>query len=207
MAGHPAITGEYDDAYRAGRQPWEIGGPQPALAVVVEREVKGPKVLDAGCGTGDLAIALARRGHDVTGFDVSGVAIETARRKAAAAGLAIHFEVQDATRVSLAAAPFDSVVDSGLLHSLPRLADVAVEDYVALLPGLVAPGGQLFVLAVSAEAGQGFGVTEEFLRESFPKPVWAATRIERTTVTAEPGGEKLSFPALLLRAVRAGRPF
>ena len=203
MAGHPVVTGEYDDAYRAGRQPWEIGGPQPALAGVVEREVKGPKVLDAGCGTGDLAIALARRGHDVTGVDVSGVAIAAARDKAAAAGLTVHFEAQDATRLSLAAAPFDAVFDSGLLHSLPRLADVAVGDYLALLPGLVAPGGQLFLLAVSTAGGQGFGVTEEFLRESFSAPAWAETRIEETTVAAEPGDEKLSFPAFLLRAVRA----
>ncbi|MFI5898286.1 class I SAM-dependent methyltransferase [Actinoplanes sp. NPDC051513] len=203
MAGHPVVTGEYDDAYRAGRQPWEIGGPQPALAAVVEHEVKGPKVLDAGCGTGDLAIALARRGHDVTAVDVSAVAIAAARGKADAAGLTIHFDVQDATRLSVAAAPFDSVLDSGLLHSLPRLADVAVDDYLALLPGLVAPGGLLFVLAVSAAGGQGFGVTEEFLRESFSPPAWAETRIEETTVAAEPGDEKLSFPAFLLRAVRA----
>src|SRR5690242_15572545 len=105
MTETPAVTSEYDNAYRAGRQPWEIGGPQPALATVVEREVKGPKVLDAGCGTGDLAIALARRGHDVTAFDVSGVAVAAAQAKADAAGLTIHFEVQDATRLSLAAAP------------------------------------------------------------------------------------------------------
>jgi ubiquinone/menaquinone biosynthesis C-methylase UbiE len=203
MTETPAVTSEYDDAYRAGRQPWEIGGPQPALATVVEREVKGPKVLDAGCGTGDLAIALARRGHDVTAFDVSGVAVAAAQAKADAAGLTIHFEVQDATRLSLAAAPFDSVLDSGLLHSLPRLADVAVDDYLAVLPGLVAPGGQLFVLAVSAAGGQGFGVTGDFLRESFPPPVWSETRIEETTVAAEPGDENLSFPAFLLRAVRA----
>lgn len=203
MAGHPVVTGEYDDAYRAGRQPWEIGGPQPAFAEVIEHEVKGPAVLDVGCGSGDLAIALARRGHDVTGVDVSAVAIEAARGKAAAAGLTIHFEVQDATRLSLTAAPFDSVFDSGLLHSLPRLADVAVGDYLALLPELVAPGGRLFVLAVSAAGGQGFGVTDEFLRESFPAPLWAETRIEETTVAAEPGDEKLSFPAFLLRAVRA----
>jgi 2-polyprenyl-3-methyl-5-hydroxy-6-metoxy-1,4-benzoquinol methylase len=203
MAGHPAVTGEYDAAYREGRQPWEIGGPQPALAAVLEHEVRGPKVLDIGCGPGDLAIALARRGYDVTGVDVSGVAIGAARAKAAAEGLTIHFEVQDATRLSLDAAPFDSVFDSGLLHSLPRLADVAVDDYVALLPGLVAPGGSLFLLAVAFAAEQGWGVTEEFLRATFAAPAWVNTRVEPARIAAEPAEGKLSLPALLLRTERA----
>ena len=77
-------------------------------------------MLDLGCGTGELALALARRGHQVTGVDISQVAIDAARAKAAAEGLTVHFEVQDATRLSLPSAPFDSVFDSGLLHNLVR---------------------------------------------------------------------------------------
>ena len=39
-------------------------------------------VLDAGCGTGRVAIELARRGHDVVGVDVDPAMLEAARAKA-----------------------------------------------------------------------------------------------------------------------------
>ncbi len=39
-------------------------------------------VLDAGCGTGRVAIELARRGHDVVGVDVDPAMLEVARAKA-----------------------------------------------------------------------------------------------------------------------------
>jgi SAM-dependent methyltransferase len=43
----------------------------------------GPhSVLDAGCGTGRVAIELARRGHDVVGVDLDPSMLEVARRKA-----------------------------------------------------------------------------------------------------------------------------
>ncbi len=42
----------------------------------------GDRVLDACCGTGDLAVAAARRGGQVTGLDFSERMLERARRKA-----------------------------------------------------------------------------------------------------------------------------
>jgi SAM-dependent methyltransferase len=46
-------------------------------------ETFGPKsVLDAGCGTGRVAIELARRGIEVVGVDIDQRMLETARRKA-----------------------------------------------------------------------------------------------------------------------------
>ena len=47
-------------------------------------QVEGPlRVLDAGCGQGTQAIALARLGHDVVGLDLSGKLLDEARRGAA----------------------------------------------------------------------------------------------------------------------------
>jgi SAM-dependent methyltransferase len=199
---------QYDRIYRdsagSGGPPWEIGGPQPALARVLDSGVRGPKVLDIGCGAGDLAIALARRGFEVTAIDISHVAIESARAKAAAEGLTVRFEVQDATRLSLRSAPFDSVFDSGLLHSLHRHGGAGVAEYLALLPALAAPGASVYVLAVSLEHGGGWGVTEEVLRASFPEPVWVGTEVEAIDVAAEWDGQEQALAGFLLHTSRRG---
>jgi SAM-dependent methyltransferase len=43
------------------------------------------RVLEPACGTGRLVVELARRGHDVTGFDLSDASLRFARRRLAAA--------------------------------------------------------------------------------------------------------------------------
>lgn len=192
----------YTEAAGSGGPPWEIGEPQPAVARVLDGGVRGPKVLDIGCGPGDLAIALARRGYEVTGVDISAVAIGMAQKKAAAEDLAIHFEVQDATTLSLPSAPFDTIFDSGLLHSLDRNGS-AVDDYLALLPGLAAPGANLYVLAVALDPTAGWGLTEDFLRSSFAPPTWSSPEIERIDVAARMGADDLTLAGFLLRTVRS----
>src|SRR5215208_3144651 len=53
-------------------------------------------ILDIGCGTGSLSIALAELGHKVTGIDLSPSMISLAQPKAASYGLPIEFHVMDA---------------------------------------------------------------------------------------------------------------
>ncbi|WP_305783336.1 class I SAM-dependent methyltransferase [Symbioplanes lichenis] len=188
-AGH-----DFDQLHRSGQAPWEIGGPQPALAALLDNTVRGPRVLDLGCGTGELAIALARHGHQVTGIDISPVAVEAARAKAT--GLSARFEVGDATRIDLPA--FDTVIDCGLLHNLARTDDTAARDYVARLPQLTVPGGLLLVLAVAADAGRGWGLTPKYLQRCAAAPWWAGARVQPAEVVAR----DLTMPGLLLHATR-----
>jgi SAM-dependent methyltransferase len=62
--------------------PWDIGAPQPALLeLLAEVPPEGP-ILDVGCGSGDLGIALAQRGVEVLGVDFVEAAISQARAKA-----------------------------------------------------------------------------------------------------------------------------
>jgi ubiquinone/menaquinone biosynthesis C-methylase UbiE len=49
------------------------------MSALAERSA--PRVLDLGCGTGRLAIAMAAAGHEVTAVDPARAAIEAARRK------------------------------------------------------------------------------------------------------------------------------
>lgn len=56
----------FESAY-AGQAPWDIGRPQKALLDVADR-IAG-SVLDAGCGTGDLARRVAPRVARVDALD------------------------------------------------------------------------------------------------------------------------------------------
>ncbi|MAE60396.1 MAG: hypothetical protein CMJ49_03465 [Planctomycetaceae bacterium] len=58
------------------------------------RQNDGP-VLEMACGTGAVAIPLARAGHDVTGFDLSEAMLDEAKRKSEAAGVAVDWRQGD----------------------------------------------------------------------------------------------------------------
>jgi 2-polyprenyl-3-methyl-5-hydroxy-6-metoxy-1,4-benzoquinol methylase len=189
---------DYEELYR-GKPPWEIGGVQPAMAGVLG-EANGPKALDVGCGTGELALALARRGFQVTAVDLSATAVARARAKAEAEELPARFEVRDAARLKLPGETFDAIFDSGLLHWLVRY-ETGADEYLTLLPGLAAPGATVFVLAVSS-ADAGWGVTEPFLRAAFAEPHWTSTTITPAEAFAEVDGETIRHPAFLLRTFR-----
>src|SRR5690242_11986866 len=81
------------EAY-SGEAPWDIGRIQAAFARIVDK-IESP-VLDAGCGTGDMAIALAVRGHQVIAFDYLKEPIRRARTKANERGISVDFRVADA---------------------------------------------------------------------------------------------------------------
>lgn len=53
----------------------------------------GKRVLDIGCGTGNVSLACAERGANVVGIDINAEMLEVARRKAKAAGLEDRVEL------------------------------------------------------------------------------------------------------------------
>ena len=78
MAGQP-----WDASYHQGPAPWDIGRPQPAIVRVASEGGFAGAVLDAGCGTGENALHIARLGLPVLGVDVAETALAMAREKAA----------------------------------------------------------------------------------------------------------------------------
>lgn len=65
----------------------------------IEQEIecnKNIRILDIGCGTGRHSIELAKRGYQVTGFDLSETMLDKAKEKARAAGVEIDFRLADA---------------------------------------------------------------------------------------------------------------
>lgn len=138
----------FEAAY-AGIAPWDIGRPQLPFVSVADQIVGS--VLDAGCGTGDLALFFAQRGQKVTGVDFLDEPIRRAKLKAAERGLVATFLVMDALALADLPEVFDSAVDSGLFHVFN---DEDRRKYVSGLTSVVKPGGRLYVLCFSeAEPG------------------------------------------------------
>lgn len=132
--------------------PWEIGAPQPDLLSLFEDFPPSGPILDAGCGSGDLAIYLARNGHEVAGADVVASAIEQAREKAVSlpeeVRQRLEFVVADASQPSQLGRRFGSVVDSGFLHLFdPQELDRIIPDVREALR----PEGRLYLLAFAQE--------------------------------------------------------
>lgn len=64
-------------------------------------QISGTKLLDLGCGTGELSVRLAQNGYHVTGVDLSSEMLSVARLKADQKGLQIDFYQQDMTELEL----------------------------------------------------------------------------------------------------------
>lgn len=137
--GDPAVQAEWDERYAERGQLWS-GRPNGALVT----EVAGltpAKALDVGCGEGADAVWLASEGWDVTGLEVSGVALERAAGHARDAGVAVRWVHAELAQAMLAPASFDLV--SAQYPALLRTPDSAAER--ALLAA-VAPGGVLLLV-------------------------------------------------------------
>src|SRR3990172_1688312 len=110
---------DWDETYRKGQTPWYSGRPCSELVRLLEDEIISPcKALDLGCGTGTNAIYLAEMGFDVTGVDISQVAIEMAREKVDAAGLSVLFMLVKLPNRFLPGKVYDFVFDRGCFHAL-----------------------------------------------------------------------------------------
>jgi ubiquinone/menaquinone biosynthesis C-methylase UbiE len=141
----------------------------------------GETVLDVGCGTGTLAIALKRRaaGAGVTGLDADPEVLERARRKAAAHGQHVHLVEALSTAMPFEDEAFDVVVSTLFFHHLDRDAKAATlrEVFRVLRPGgrfHVADWGKPRGVAMRTaflmvRAFDGFSVTAENASGALPR--------------------------------------
>jgi ubiquinone/menaquinone biosynthesis C-methylase UbiE len=98
---------------------------------------EGAAVLDIGCGTGHLAVALARRGFRVTAVDTAEQMLTRARVNLATAGLgeSVTLVRAGAANLPVVADTFELVTALGLLPWVPSPTDVLAEMVRALAPG------------------------------------------------------------------------
>lgn len=92
-------------------------------------DVRGKRILDAGCGNGWLSVILAKRGAQVDGFDISPGAIRIAQDRAHLNGVesSCTFRTASAYGLPYPDAAFDGVIGSALLHHLGDKARFASE--------------------------------------------------------------------------------
>jgi trans-aconitate methyltransferase len=139
------------------------------------------RILDLGCGTGDLAAIVASSGATIEGIDADIAMIAKAR----ADHPGLRFEVADGHRFEVAE-PFDAVMSNAALHWMLRPDEVIARVHAALRPRgrFVAEfGGQGNIATIHGAllaASATLGIDPARLEDPwyFPSPGEHATRLE-----------------------------
>ena len=164
-AGPPGVNdyGSFAGAYAASNETSFVNAyyERPAM-LALAADVAGRRILDAGCGSGPLLLALRERGAIVTGFDKSAGMVELARRRLGDdAGLLV---AELGSPLPLPDDTFDVVTASLVLHYLEDWGPALAE-----LRRVLKPGGRL-ILSVDHPFAENL-----WHREAGLKPEYSAT--------------------------------
>lgn len=191
----------FPEIYATTVPAWDIGRPQPDLLAAFDELSLAGSVLDLGCGTGENALELARRGLEVWGLDATPAALAMAEEKRTARGLSATFVHGDALDLSALHRSFDTVLDCGLYHVLE---DEERRSYRRSVDLVLRSGGRFLMLGLATNtsgrgprgysiddvrAGFGDGYEEVFVR---PALFWATL-------------DRGNLPAWLSLFIRKGR--
>ena len=179
-----SVRGMFDriaPVYDAMNRVMTIGLDQRWRKLAVSEVVwPGDRVLDACCGTGDLAVEAERRGGRVVGLDFSERMLERARKKSGA----IEWVQGDALALPFGDGEFDAATVG---FGVRNLADL--EGGLRELARVLRPGGKLAVLEITRPRG----ILRPFFRLWFDVVVPLLGRVL-------PGGEAYTYlPASVRR--------
>lgn len=109
------------------------------------------RLLELGCGAGNISLWLAQQGYEVSGIDIAPTAVAWAQEKAAQQGINADFRVGNVCdMIAYADASFDIVLDGHCLHC------IIGEDrarFFAEARRVLKPGGYLLILTMCNDPG------------------------------------------------------
>lgn len=166
MPSHPT----FQERYKQEITPWETHRVDRALVQFIKQTKLAPcTVLDAGCGTGNNGIWLAKQGFAVTGWDFVIKAIVAAKTKAEQAGVTCSFEQTDMFNLPPNPGTFDFIFDRGLFHCCK--SSNQLDDFVEIIAKLLRQNGIWLSLIGNADE----------TRSGDGPPQLTATQITRLT--------------------------
>jgi SAM-dependent methyltransferase len=195
---NPVLRSLADVAYRLrlGPQPSDV--PDHRLVELVEGPDRLPpgRALDLGSGTGRNAVYLAGHGWDSVGVEMSGYAVDVAKRKAATQGVPARFVQGDVTRLpELDIGVFHLFMDGGCYHTIPPGRRNA---YAESVTAVAAPGARLILVGFRSPLGA--GSDGEKLLERLPG--WRLLQVDQ--IPGEQMAQYVSGPAPLRAALKRG---
>ena len=125
---------------------WKTDQPQKELVEAIKSGwfPKNQRIIDVGCGNGEVSRWLADRGFAVLGIDYSAAAIENCRRLAAGQPNPPTFEVADLCDENLRLEPAFSLIDRGCFH---RIVANLRPVFAQTIARATVEGGHLLLLA------------------------------------------------------------
>ena len=117
---------------------WAAGRPSVGGMVEYLGDLRDRRILEYGCGLGELSVVLARSGARVTTFDLSEASVDFARRRAEMNGVAdrIEFHVASGEELPFEDEAFELAVGKAILHHLDPVLGSRE------LARVLAPGGR-----------------------------------------------------------------
>ena len=161
--------------------PWADLRPNPFMLEwldTIRPNTKNKSAVVVGCGLGDDAEELARRGYNVTAFDVSATAVDWCRQRFP--NSKVDYTVGDLFKLSKDW-HFDFVLEINTIQAIPVAVRRTIINAIA---GLVAPGGTLLAIGRLAKT----------VEQQIKRP-WPLTRAE-LNYFVEAGLTELRFDTL-----------
>ena len=206
---HASSPPGFDDALQRWNerfsQPGYLFGREPNAFLVQQsaRLVPRARLLCVADGEGRNSTWLAARGHEVTAFDLSPVAVNKAQALAAELGVSVEYQISGTDTWAWSAAQYDAVVAIFIQFAAPA-------QRAALFAGMwqtLKPGGLLLIQGYTPKQLQyrtggpqqlDHLYTAELLRELLPEAHWLELR-EHDAVLGE--GSAHRGPSALIDAV------
>jgi ubiquinone/menaquinone biosynthesis C-methylase UbiE len=182
---------------------WLLGVPRVHRRLVELAGIEpGHRVLEIGCGTGNLALRAQRMHPDaeVVGIDPDPLALERARRKADRAGLPVRWDRGKAGELPYADESVDRVLSAFMFH---HLDDAEKKSALAEVRRVLRPGGQLHLVDVAGHHHGRVGrrmLRNEHLRDNAGEGI--PNRMREAGLTDVRTGERGRLRTTFYRATR-----